>query len=180
MTGWTDIAALGLSVIALVWAGLSWSESRRSRKAAEDNTLSASRSAVASEASATSAARSALAAEQSAESARRDADVNARRFELEHPAVAFELLRSRGQFLLHNTGRQPATAVRVQRPDGEQLASVERLDPNEVSAPFRIKSTWQTGTITHVTVEAQDMPRMRVPITDPIPGPAKTDRLRIR
>lgn len=124
---WT---AIGVAIVAVLIAALSYLESRRSRKAAERSAGSSERSAGAAEQSSGHAARSADAAEGSLDLSRQ-ADENAeRRWRQEREAsLDLELGSARGgpsphvNWALTSTGGSAAREVRVlgARVSGEEV-----------------------------------------------------------
>lgn len=128
------------------------------------------------------AKRSADAAVHSARASEQVAQVEAARFQAEHPGVAFELPHQGMLFRVHNTGRHAAEGVRVLNTARDVLYEVERLEPQEVSDAFKVVSSWQSGTIEFLLVDCDGLDGpIAVRISDPPrqPKPQKPPR-RIR
>lgn len=146
---WTDVAAVGISTAALVVAGMAWWQAKRSADAAA----------------------------HSAGAAERTVEIEAARFSVEHPSVAFAVSSDAGMFRLQNTGRETATAVRVVRMDGHELAAFDELRPQQVSESFPVQATWDTGVITSVLVLCDGVDRsLVVPLTSKPPRPKQAPR----
>lgn len=138
---WADLAAVGISAGALIVSGMAWWQAKRAADAAKD----------------------------SARAAERTADIESARFEVEHPGVGFAFQEVGGMLRLQNIGRDAATGIQVTMPDGQEVAFVARLDPQEISREsFRVQATWGTGTITSLLVDCDGLAAPTVvPITSP-------------